>query len=69
MDELKKQIHAMVENWTGEILDAYACQDWGVNAETFCTMLVVYFNEYVRDLGKDIDAEDEELNALLDARN
>lgn len=57
MPELTEQIHAMVENWTGEMIDAYQCQDWGVNAETFFSMLIVYFNEYVRNLGKELDEQ------------
>lgn len=49
MPELTQQIHEMVENWTDEMISAYR-QDCGVNAETFYTMVIIYFNEYVRNL-------------------
>ena len=48
--ELSNQIEGMIEHYLDEFLDAYQCQDWGINAETFATCLSNEFNKRVIDL-------------------
>lgn len=54
--ELSNQIEGMIDNYLDEFLDAYQCQDWGINAETFATYLVNEFSKKAIDFARDVDA-------------
>ena len=53
--ELNNQIEGMIEHYLDEFLDAYQCQNWGINAETFATYLSNEFNKRVIDFARDVD--------------
>ena len=53
--ELSNQIEAMIEHYLDEFLDAYQCQDWGINAETFATYLSNEFTKKALDFARDVD--------------
>jgi hypothetical protein len=58
--ELSNQIEGMIEHYLDEFLDAYQCQDWGINAEAFATYLSDEFNKKVLDFARDVDTSFEE---------
>lgn len=59
-NELSNQIEAIIDHCLDEFLDAYQCQDWGINAETFATYLSNEFNKRLLDFARDVDANFEE---------
>lgn len=59
-NELSNQIEWIVDNYLEEFFDAYECQDWGINAETFATYLSKEFNKRVLDYARYVDADYEE---------
>ena len=58
--ELSNQIEGLIEHYLDEFLDAYQCQNWGINAETFAIYLSNEFNKRVIDFARDVDTNYEE---------
>lgn len=59
--ELRNQIEGMVDGYLDEFLDAYQCQDWGINAQEFANYLADEFTKRVKGLALELDTpEDEE---------
>ncbi len=59
--KLRNQIESMVDDYLDEFLDAYQCQDWGINAQEFANYLTDEFTKSVNKMALELDTpEDEE---------
>lgn len=58
--ELDNQVEGMIDNYLSDFLDAYQCQDWGIDAETFATCLSNEFSKRIIDCGRELDTNREE---------
>lgn len=58
--ELSNQIEGMIDNYLSDFLDAYQCQDWGINAETFATYLSNEFSKRIMSFARELDTNCEE---------
>ncbi len=59
--ELRNQIEGMVEHYLDEYIDAYQCQDWGINAQEFANHLIEEFEKRIYSWAYALDnPEDEE---------
>lgn len=58
-NELNNQIEGMIDNYLDEFIDAYQCQDWGINAETFAKYLLNEFTKRLKDFAHELDANND----------
>lgn len=56
-NELKNQIESMTEHFCSEFLDAYQCQDWGMCAYDFCSLLLKESFKAMFQMAHEIDEE------------
>lgn len=58
--ELRNQIDGMMDSYLEEFLDAYQCQDWGINAQEFADYLADEFTKRVKEWALELDTPEEE---------
>ena len=56
-NELNNQIEGMVGHFCSEFLDAYQCQEWGINAYDFCGLLLKESFKAMFQMAREIDEQ------------